>query len=700
MTALSRFVLAILARIVAASAITVKGCIRHGVALKNRALQYPSADGKIIALLVALIAFLAVGGVKLNHVVAADMLRADAHSTSSSWVATLMESVDIPTLIAGAPASGESKHLLESATKVSDIYRFRIWNKKGALVFSSDRTSPVGVQLDPAERSGQRIAKSLSSGAEFTETHVGPSPTDPDYFAESYIPVLKNGAAIGVFEIYLDQTTDYAFYRKSFLRSEFIIAFAVLLAGAFPGVLVYRKMVAHRTAQAEALFLAEHDTLTGVANRRRLGEAAEGALAFAVRNKTYIAALLIDLDRFKSINDSFGHEAGDEVLRALALRLNSAVRAEDVVARLGGDEFVILQVGMAQPDGAQSLATRLMEILSVPYRIGDLKLDCEASIGVAIAPPDARDWDSLLGCADAALYKAKAEGGNTVSFYEPGMDAIFRERRRLETDLRRALDTNAFQLAYQPLFSFHDKTLLGFETLLRWPDGWAPKSPAEFIPVAEESGLIVPIGAWVLRMACKTAAAWTKPLKVAVNLSPVQFRHGDIVATVKEALEISGLDPARLELEVTEGIWIQNSDAVLEQLAHLRAIGISIALDDFGTGYSSLAYLWKFPFDVVKIDRSFVTAMQIDPKADAIVKTIVALGKTLFLTVTAEGVETSAQAQTLSAAGCDHVQGYLFGRPLSATSASALIQNDRENVPGNPNFTSLAEAGTRTGIHA
>jgi len=657
---------------------------------KNFASRLNSSDGGIFISLVAVIILLALGGVKLSHVVAADMLRTDARSTSSNWVATLMESIDVPALITGPPPSGETKHLLESVTRVSDIFRYRIWNKKGGLVLSSDRTSSVGVQLAPSEHSRQLIAKSLSSGTEFTETSVGHSPADPAYFAESFIPIRKNGDVVGVFEIYLDQTADHAFYEQSFLRMEFIIALAVLLASAFPGFLVYRKMVAHRIAQSEALFLAEHDTLTGVANRRWLGESAKGALAFAVRNKTYIAALLIDLDRFKSINDSFGHGVGDEVLKALALRLNASVRAEDVVARLGGDEFVILQVGMAQPEGAQSLAARLTEILSGPYKIGDLKLDCAASIGVAIAPPDASDWDSLLGCADAALYKAKAEGGNTVSFYHAGMDAIFRERRRIETDLRCALDTNAFQLAYQPLFSFHEKGLLGFEALLRWPDGWAPKSPAEFIPVAEESGLIVPIGAWVLKTACKTAATWTKPLKVAVNLSPIQFRHGDIVATVKEALEISGLDPARLELEVTEGIWIQNADAALEQLAQLRSMGISIALDDFGTGYSSLTYLWKFPFDAVKIDRSFVTAMKIDPKADAIVKTIVALGKTLFLTVTAEGVETSTQAQTLIAAGCDQVQGYLFGRPMSATLASTLVQNDREIALGNPNSTPVA----------
>jgi predicted signal transduction protein with EAL and GGDEF domain len=325
-----------------------------------------------------------------------------------------------------------------------------------------------------------------------------------------------------------------------------------------------------------------------------------------------------------------------------------------------------------------------MKILSEPYDIGGTQISCGASIGVAIAPTDAEDWDLLLTCADAALYKSKAEGRNTIRCFEPGMDAMIRERRRLETDLRRALETNSFQLAYQPLFSFRDGGLLGFEALLRWPEGWDPQSPAVFIPVAEESGLIISIGAWVLKTACITAANWTNPVKVAVNLSPVQFRHGDIVSIVENVLNESGLDPCRLELEVTESLWIQNTDAVLDQLAQLRRMGISIALDDFGTGYSSLTYLWKFPFDKVKIDRSFVMGMEIEPKAAAIVNTIVALGKTLNLIITAEGVETKAQAQALCEAGCDQAQGYLFGRPLSATSANALAnatRSPREETP-------------------
>jgi len=290
--------------------------------------------------------------------------------------------------------------------------------------------------------------------------------------------------------------------------------------------------------------------------------------------------------------------------------------------------------------------------------------------------------DSLLSCANVALYKAKAEGRNTVCFFEAGMDSTFRERRWLEADLRRALETKAFQLAYQPLFSFHDGSLLGFEALLRWPADWKSQPPVVFIPVAEESGLIVPIGAWVLETACKTAAGWSKPLKIAVNLSPVQFQHGDIVAVIQQALRVSGLNPSRLELEVTESLWIQDTDVVLEQLARIRGMGISIALDDFGTGYSSLTYLWKFPFDMVKIDRSFVMEMETDLKASAIVSTIVALGRTLDLTVTAEGVETPAQANALREAGCDQAQGYLFGRPLSFKLANELANADPASSTG------------------
>jgi predicted signal transduction protein with EAL and GGDEF domain len=350
------------------------------------------------------------------------------------------------------------------------------------------------------------------------------------------------------------------------------------------------------------------------------------------------------------------------------------VRADDVVARFGGDEFVVLQLGLAQPRGAKVLADRLIRILSAPYDIGGTSLNCGVTIGIAVAPTDADNWDQLLSRADAALYKAKDGGRNSVCFFTSGMGAIFKQRTNLEVELRRALESKSFNLAYQPLFSFHDESLTGFECLLRWPQNWLFRSPADFIPVAEESGLIVPIGEWILITACRTAAAWDNHLKIAVNISPVQFRQGDLVGIVERALAISGLVPNRLELEVTESLWLQDSDTVLDQLSRLRSLGVSIALDDFGTGYSSLAYLWRFPFDKVKIDRSFVAAIQSDPKALAIVQTIVAMAKALNLTVTAEGVETEEQARALREAGCDQVQGFFYGRPLSLAVAEEIVE--------------------------
>jgi len=613
------------------------------------------------------------------------MLRADGEAQARDWARSVLDSADdIPAIVAGVTPSDKSLALLSQASAVSEIYKYRVWNKAGELVFTWDERHSPKMAMTIAQSRGQRTADSILSGHPFTETAAGKPPADTSYFADSYIPVKRDGVVIGAFEVYVDQTSDHVLYERSFLLTEVIIGVMVLLAGAIPGFMFYRKMRDHRRAQAEALFLAEHDSLTGLANRKMLAESARGALAWNHRNQSYVAALVLDLDRFKEINDTFGHGVGDEVLKTVAARLKSAVRAEDMVARLGGDEFVVLQVGMNQPDGATFLATRLLKLLAEPCEINGLQLLCAASIGVAISPTDAEDWEGLLTRADIALYRAKEEGRSNASFFETGMDAIFRERRRLEADLRRAMDTSAFHLAYQPLVAFEGGELVGFEALLRWPEGWEPQSPATFIPIAEEAGLIVPIGAWVLETACHEAASWTKPLNIAVNLSPLQFSHGDIVAVVDKALKSSGLDPARLELEVTESLWLQNTDTVLDQLARLRSKGISIALDDFGTGYSSLSYLWKFPFDKVKVDRSFVTQMEVDPKAAAIVNTVVALGRTLDLTITAEGVETPEQATALKEAGCDQGQGYLFGRPLTAAAAVELINSSNPITTQSP----------------
>jgi diguanylate cyclase (GGDEF)-like protein len=634
-------------------------------------------NGKIVLLPVAIL-LLACGGVLLGRVVAAKMLRADALSTSESWATSLTRTVDdLPAIIDGEAPSAQSKRFLAEASQVGDAYRYRIWNSNGRLVYASERIAAGATPSNLAVDLGENGARSVLAGTETTQPGTGEDGNDPKNYAISFVPILRNGKVIGAFEIFLDQTSDKALYERSFFLTEAIIAIVTLIAGGVPGFLAYRKMRDHRKAEAEALFLADHDLLTGLPNRKWLEERMIGAFALSRHNHSQIAAVLIDLDRFKQINDSLGHRVGDELLQHFAQRLKGAARSDDLVARLGGDEFVVLQSCTEQPTSAARLAERLLKNLSEPFDIGGMRVRCSASIGVAIVPNDANDWDSLMSRADAALNKVKAEGGSDVCFFEAGMDAMLRERRQIEQDLRMALDMNTLQLAFQPQFKFSDRRLVGFEALVRWPADWPMQSPSVFIPVAEECGLMVRLGTWVLESACRAAANWKQPLNVAVNLSPVQFRSGDVVAVVENALRASGLEPERLELEVTETVWLQNSDEVLSQLAQLRSMGISIALDDFGTGYSSLSYLWKFPFDKVKIDRSFVSEMQTDPKATAIVNSVVAMARTLDLIVTAEGVELPAQEKALREAGCDLAQGYLFGRPIPEAQVAAWIAAER-----------------------
>jgi diguanylate cyclase (GGDEF)-like protein len=640
--------------------------------MKRHFIRFLNAERREFAIFAVCIAFPLVGGMFLCQSLLGKMLREDAQGTCTEWVSMVMARYpDTLGLFSGATPSGQTRYFLDEASQIGDLYRLRIWDASGHLIFKSERMPSAGAPI-----SGKQVAEALASGSIIEDVHAGSLPEDLPFYAESFIPVKQNGTVVGVFEIYLDESDDEILYKRSLLLTETIIGVLVLLAGGIPGYGLYRQMLKLRDARAETLFLSEYDSLTGIPNRNRLNESAKRALSLGRRNKKRVAVLMIDMDRFKDINNGFGQAAGDRVLKAVAKRLRSSVPEEDIVARFGGDEFVVLQIGMHQPNEASSLANHLIQVLSEPYQIGGSELACGASIGIAISPQDGEDFDALIASACAALNKAKAGGGNSVGFFEPGMDAKIRKRRQIEMDIRRALATDSFQLAYQPFYSFQDGRLLGFEALLRWPEGWPPLSPVDFIPVAEESGLINSLGVWALETACRTAASWASPLKIAVNLSPVQFRDGKIVSIVKEALKTSGLGPERLELEVTESLWIQDSDSVLNQLKHLRGLGVSIALDDFGTGFSSLTYLWKFPFDTIKIDRSFVIDMETEPKAAAIVHTITSLGKVLGLTITAEGVETQEQARILREAGCDHAQGFLFGCPLPVASASALANSE------------------------
>jgi diguanylate cyclase (GGDEF)-like protein/PAS domain S-box-containing protein len=430
-----------------------------------------------------------------------------------------------------------------------------------------------------------------------------------------------------------------------------------------------------KRAEARVVHMAHHDALTDLANRVLFRERLGDALARMRREIQSLAIHCLDLDHFKGVNDTLGHPVGDALLRAVADRLSHCVRETDTVARLGGDEFAIIQDAVKTPEEVSAFATRLLEIAGQPYYLDGHVIVANVSVGIAMAPADGEDPDLLLKNADMALYRAKSDGRATYRFFEPEMDARLQSRRLLEVDLRAALQLQQFELHYQPLIDLKSNAVLGFEALVRWRHpvrGLVP--PLDFIPLAEEIGLIGPIGDWVLRQACQEATRWPDDIIVAVNLSPAQFSNKNLAQSVILTLASTGLPARRLELEVTESVLLQESDNSLQALRQLRSLGVRIAMDDFGTGYSSLSYLRRFPFDKIKIDRSFVRDMAGDPDCAAIIRAVAGLAEGLRMTTTAEGVETQEQLERLRAEGCVQGQGYFFSRPMPVPQLLAFLQ--------------------------
>ena len=437
-------------------------------------------------------------------------------------------------------------------------------------------------------------------------------------------------------------------------------------------VATYEDISERRAAESRMAHLARHDGLTGLPNRLLFTERLAGSLARARRGDG-IAMLCLDLDRFKIVNDTLGHAAGDELLRLVTKRLRDCTRETDLVVRFGGDEFVIVQEKSNQPAEATALAKRLVELLGAPFLIESREVVIGVSIGIALSLDGLESGEALLKRADLALYRAKTDGRGTFRFFEREMDEAMQIKRALELDLRQALNDKHFEVFYQPLVQVGG--IAGFEALLRWqhPERGLV-SPADFIPIAEETGLIGAIGAWVLHQACADAASWPGTLKVAVNLSPLQFQSRSLVDDVALALSESGLAANRLELEITESVLIQDADSVLKTLHALRAMGIRIAMDDFGTGYSSLSYLRRFPFDKIKIDQSFVKGIAEQEDCRTIVRAVIGLGRSLHMSVNAEGVETEAQLDALRSEGCAEIQGYFFSKPKPARDVEEMLR--------------------------
>ncbi|MDA9489722.1 EAL domain-containing protein [Bradyrhizobium sp. CCBAU 11361] len=446
-----------------------------------------------------------------------------------------------------------------------------------------------------------------------------------------------------------------------------------------PAVLLALMDITERKrAEARLAFMAQHDGLTGLPNRNLLRQQVDEMLLHTRRSAEKVAVLMLGLDNFKAVNETLGHAIGDKLLRGVAKRLRSTLREEDALARLNSDEFAIVQSGLTRPEDAVMLAKRLLDAIADPYLLDGHSVVIGASIGIAMAPADGDDSEKLLKSADMALSRAKLDARGTFAFFEAALHAKAQSRRKTEVELRDAIQNDVLRPYYQPLVDLSSGRITGFEALVRWPHAERGMvSPAEFIPVAEETGLINPLGGLMLRRACFDAATWPDDVRVAVNLSPLQFRSGNLLSMVTDALKHSGLPPRRLELEITETLLLEKSAQVLATLHALRALGVRISMDDFGTGYSSLSYLRSFPFDKIKIDQSFVRDLGANREAQAIIRSIVSLGKGLGVTITAEGVETEAELSCLRAEGCDEGQGFLFSKARPNIEIISLLAAQR-----------------------
>ncbi len=450
-----------------------------------------------------------------------------------------------------------------------------------------------------------------------------------------------------------------------------------VVATRFPDgscVALHEDVTERRNAEARVVYMATHDMLTGLPNRVRLREELDSQLKRHARGED-LALLCLDLDRFKSVNDTYGHPIGDLLLKEVAQRLRDCARETDTLARLGGDEFAVLQCGAAQPAASTQLARRIVSAMAQPFEVAGHTLQIGASVGIARAPFDGDNALALHKNVDLALYRAKSEGRGTFRYFEAQFDQLAQRRRGMEADLRLALARGEFELMYQPQVGMSDNAVTGFEALLRWHHpSKGVISPVDFIPLAEETGLIIDIGRWVLMQACQEATHWAPEVRVAVNVSAVQFRRGSLLRDVTAALHASGLPASRLEIEITESVMLHDQHAAAATLKELHQRGVRIALDDFGTGYSSLSLLRSFPFDRIKIDRSFVRDLGQRDDALSIIRAVVGLGNSLGMQTTVEGVETELQLRTVRAEGCGEVQGYWYSRPAHAADLPALAK--------------------------
>jgi diguanylate cyclase (GGDEF)-like protein len=603
---------------------------------------------------------------------------ADADHKARGWAAYFIEHMpNLDELIATGKPDASQLESIATAEKVGDVFRFKLFDKRGVRTLVSDEAA-YAIEIASTGGDDANAVEVLRTGISKVSLNDGTGKKNrPPLYVEAYVPIVDaQGNVHGVVEVYLDQTKTASLLKTSFAALSLGLALFAALTFGLPTMAYLLRSRQASEARQRVDYLAHYEPMTGLLNRASF----TGRLHSLLRKRDHgqnLALILFDIDDFKAINDTYGHETGDEFLIHVATCVTGLCRDTDLVARPGGDEFILTLTGRSEPEVLE-LVDQLRRTVGQPILIQGKTIAATLSAGVYMVNPHADGMEDALHKADVALYQAKLDGRNTCRLFSEDLENGMRARRELEQLIRTTVEQEGFELHYQPLLHTKSGACAGFEALLRLPNGqggYVP--PLTCIPVIEALGLINAVGNWVIEEATRTAATWPSHLFVSVNLSVKQFENGALAAHVKNALAASGLRPKQLELEVTETLLMQNTDSIARQLAELRKLGVAISMDDFGTGYSSLGYLWQFRFDKLKIDRSFVSALDHhDKKAREILDTIIMLGHKLDMTVTAEGIETAHQAEILAALACDHVQGFLYGRPAPASEiALFLLEN-------------------------
>lgn len=655
--------------------------------------------GTSLTLLVIIGVFISVFSYSYMMDTVEDLVRKDAENTAFAWSNYLAKHLtDIEKIASGEMPSENSMSFIEQARSAGNVFRFKLFDKHGRIRMISDELDKMRISNESLKNHNQKAMKVVRTGKSLTEVKEGNPPKRPLLYAETYLPIIKGGKLSAIVEVYVDQTGKRALYRSHFITTALAIASMLFLTiGIAAGVYLWQLKQKDR-AEEHIEFLASHDVLTGGINRATFKTMLDEAIHDHWDEYKFVAVHTVDIDCFKEVNDSYGTESGDRMILEVADRLRGICGSKDIMSRFGGDEFVIAQGGAMTHEEVDKFAEKIQKVMSQTFIIKDQAINSSVSIGTSIAPTDGQSADDMLRNSDIALRDAKLQGRQSYKRFMPEMNVELAARRKIEAAVRHATFNKSFRLKFQPVYDAKKEQLLAFETLIRLPLADEEEiSPSVFIPIAEEMGLIKTIGTWVIETACGMAAHWPDNIRIAINLSTLQFKDGDIVDIVKHALQKSGLSVDRLELEITEGLLLDNTRETMLQLEELKKLGVSIAMDDFGTGYSSLSYLWQFPFDKIKIDQSFVRALNTpEDEIASILQTIVSLGHSLKMSVTAEGVESLEQASILKEMSCDQFQGYYFGRPVTEQDVASIILNkfadeiatQRKQEEGLPSHTS------------